>query len=333
MVQLTNNENNSIPLAVWLAFDDYDYDSDPNTISTTSLIKSTRKLILGQRAKAQGNVSLDIADLIASTYGTAVHDSVEKAWKKGYRKALKALGFPDKVIDRVKINPTPEELTEDTIPIYVEQRAHRKVGEYTISGKYDMVFEGRVNDIKTTSAFSYMMGNKDTDYILQGSIYRWLNPEIITDDYMNIQYVFTDWSKLNSMKESHKGYPQSRVLEHKLPLMSLEETEQYIKSRLAEIDKYKDAEESMLPECSEDDLWVGPSVWKYYKNPNNTTRSTRNFNTATEAQNYKREKGNVGIVVEVKSDVKACKYCPAFDLCSQKDRLIAEGRLVIQELL
>jgi len=37
--------------------------------------------------------------------------------------------------------------------------------------------------------------------------------------------------------------------------------------------------------------------------------------------------GGVGIVVEKPGQVLACKYCPAFPICSQKDELIADGSL------
>jgi hypothetical protein len=41
------------------------------------------------------------------------------------------------------------------------------------------------------------------------------------------------------------------------------------------------------------------------------------------------EDGNVGLVKEVPGQVTACKYCPAFSICSQKDALIAAGDLIL----
>lgn len=329
MARLTNNEDIPLQMAVWLAHDDYDYDDDPNTISATSLLKSTRQLVLGERARLQGATSLDVANLIPSSYGTAVHDAVEKAWLTGYRKALKRLGYSDSVIDRVKVNPKPEELAENDIPVYVEQRVHKKIGEYSISGKYDMVFQGAVNDIKTTSTYAFQSGNKDKDYIRQASIYRWLNPEIVTEDYIDIQFVFTDWSKLRATTEAGKGYPPKRIMPYRLSLMSLAETEQFISSRLAELETYHNSPESEIPYCSDEDLWVNVSVWKYYKNPKNTTRSTKNYDNPHEAYAHQSKDGNVGTVIEVKGQAKACLYCSAFEVCKQKDQLIAEGRLII----
>ena len=41
--------------------------------------------------------------------------------------------------------------------------------------------------------------------------------------------------------------------------------------------------------------------------------------------------GNVGVVLTVPGEAKACKYCKAFSLCSQKDALIASGDLNFKE--
>lgn len=36
-----------------------------------------------------------------------------------------------------------------------------------------------------------------------------------------------------------------------------------------------------------------------------------------------------GIVKEVKGQVVACRYCPAFHLCTQKDSYINSGELIV----
>ncbi len=82
-----------------------------------------------------------------------------------------------------------------------------------------------------------------------------------------------------------------------------------------------------MPPCSDDDLWRKDPVFKYYKNPNSTARSTKNFDTFAEAHARLAEDGFVGKVVEVKGEVVACKYCNAFAVCKQKDTYIADGSL------
>lgn len=316
----TNNNKIPLPLAVFLATDSYDY--VPNTFSATALLKPIRQLVLATRVQASENI-VDISDLVSSRMGTAIHTAIEQAWLKP-NQALKALGYSDDIINRIKINP--DTVNKDDIPVYMEKRSFKKVGKYTVSGKFDFVVENRVQDFKSTSVFNYLNQTNVEKYSLQGSIYRWLNPDIISKDEMIIHYVFTDWNRVESLKND--SYPKNRVHSQYIPLLSLEETEQYIQNKLDEYTKYKDANEKDIPLCSDKDLWRKPTVWKYYKNPN-SVKSTKNFDNPIEANVRYEDDGRVGIVKEVKGQVSACKYCPAFLLCTQKDALINNGDLVI----
>lgn len=324
----TNNTEISLSLAVWLVTSDYDYIPDQNYISATGLLKPIRQLILNHRADTK-NMEYDISNNIPTNMGSAIHSGIENAWKTNYANALRALGYPKKMIERVVINPKPEELKPNSIPVYMEQRAIRKIGPYQVGGKYDFVGDGILEDFKSQQVYGYMKGDKDDDYILQGSIYRWLNPEIITADFMRIQCIFTDWSKLFAMIQKNKGYPQSRLITKKLQLMPIDETEQWIKNKLAEIRSYRDTPEADLPECTPEELWRTASVYKYYKNPSKTTRSTANFDDYHLAHARLLKDGSVGIIKEIPGQVKRCAYCNGFEVCTQKDQYIADGTLVI----
>ena len=322
----TNVSEVPLSLAIFLATDNYDHNDDPDTISATSLIKPLRQIILGARVP-ESDGALDLTQMVASRMGSAVHDSIERAWLTNHQQAMLSLRFPQSVIDKVRINPKPEELFEDCIPVYLEQRSHRKLGKYTISGKFDFVGDGRVEDFKTTSTFTAMNHTGDDKYILQGSIYRWLRPDIITSDQMAIQFLFTDW--INAKAKADPNYPQRRFLTRIFDLKSVTETERFIRQKLELIEKYWDAPEEEIPECTDDDLWRSEPVFKYYKNPASTKRSTKNFDTRQEAMLRYVEDGNVGIVKEVPGQVVACKYCPAFPVCNQKDALVLSGDLVL----
>lgn len=319
-----------LSLAVFLAVDNYDHDDA--TISATTLIKPLRQIVLSKRVNNDGS-SVDLIQMIPSRMGSAIHDGIERAWVDNYASAMETLGHPQKIIDRIRINPKPEQLLadkafgNDVIPIYLEQRAQKQVGKYSVSGKFDFVGDGRVEDFKTTSTYTAMNNTNDEKYILQGSIYRWLNPEIVTQDVMAIQFIFTDWSAARARAESN--YPQSRIQQRILHLMSIPETDRYVRNKLNQIDEYWDAPEESIPLCSDDDLWRSAPVFKYYKNPEKTTRSTKNFDTKQEAYIRLAEEGGKGLVLEKPGQVTACKYCPAFAACSQKDALIAQGDLLM----
>ncbi|TXH09430.1 MAG: hypothetical protein E6R03_16795 [Hyphomicrobiaceae bacterium] len=315
-----------LALAVFLASDFYDHNDDPFTISATTLLKPLRQIILPTRIPA-GEGLVNLADMMNSRMGTAIHDAIEKAWMQNYKGAMEAIGYPQKVIDKVKINPTKEELTDDCYPIYLEQRLKRQLGKWTVTGKFDFIGEGRVQDFKSTSTYTYTKQTNGEKYTQQGSIYRWLDPELITQDQMDIHYIFTDWKPAQA--KTDPSYPPKRFHKQSFDLMSLMETESFIRRKIALIEQYWDAPEADIPECDDSELWRSEPVFKYYKNPDKTARSTKNFTTKPEAYAFMAEQGNVGIVKEVSGQVTACKYCPAFITCAQKDRLVAAGDLVL----
>lgn len=319
IMNYTNTSNIPLPLAVFLATDHYDY--VPGVISATSLLKPVRQLILADRLSSEDNL-VELSDMVSSRMGTAIHTAIEQAWLNP-TKALKSLGYSDDIIQRIKVNPTTVE--ENDIPVYMEKRSFKKVGNHTISGKFDFVAEGKVHDFKSTSVYGYLNQSNASKYILQGSLYRWLNPDIITKDEMLIHYIFTDWSKAESLRNSN--YPKARVHSQKYNLLGLDEIEQFVKDKLELYDSMKHQQEKDIPYCTDEELWRKPTVWKYYKNAN-ATRATKNFDNPSEAYALQQTSG-VGEVREVKGTVSACKYCPAFLLCSQKDELINSGDLIL----
>lgn len=313
---LSNTENIPLPLAVWLSHDSYDFIGGKNRISATSLLKPTRQFVLSARVPMSER-NYDVSDFIASRMGHAFHDSIEMAWIHGHREALKKLGISEKVIDRIKINPDPKSLSPSDIPIYLEQRVEREIEGFTVSGKFDMVIEGQIFDIKSTSVYSVIMGSKEEDYIKQASIYRWLSPDLITSDQIHIQHIFTDWSRSASRQQAN--YPPSRLMNNTYDLIPLDQTEAFIRAKIKEIKDNWDKTEADIPFCTDKELWRSDPVYKYYSNPDKTDgRATKNFDNLSDANKYRAEKGK-GVVLTVPGKVKACSYCPAFDICSQKD--------------
>lgn len=329
MRRYTNNAGVPLSLAVYLATDNYDYNSAEKTISVTTLMKPLKQLVLAHRVPQDMSLT-EVMALVQSRMGSAIHDAIERSWlNDNHVKALTALGYPQKVIERIRVNPEPGTLKEGEIPVYLEKRTSKAIGGWTVSGKFDFVAEGRVEDFKTTGVFTWINNTKDDDYILQGSIYRWLNPDIITQDRMAIQFLFTDWS--TAQARSNPKYPQQRTMEKTYGLKSIQEIEHFILAKLRLIEQYWDAPEDQIPNCTDEELWRSAPVWKYYKNPESAGkaggRSTKNFDDKQEAYLRKAQDGNVGVVVEVPGKAVACKYCPSFPVCKQAQALIASGDL------
>lgn len=324
----TNNSGISLSLAVWLANDEYEAYEATNTISVTTIIKSIKQIILGMRVSPVTD-PVDVQSMLASKIGVAIHNNIELAWGGEYRFLLKELGYPEQVIKRIRINPTKENLINepDIVPIYIEQRADKIIAGVNISGKFDFVIEGEVEDFKTTSTYTWVHKTGDKKNALQGSIYRWLNQDKITSDFVSIQYIFKDWKA--GMVVQDPKYPKRAVMTDKLPLLSIADTEAYLIKKINEVKSLLEKPESAMNDCTPEDLWQKPAVFKYYKDPTKTTRSTKNFDSQHLASLRLLKDGRVGIVKEIAGKVIACKYCNASSVCKQKDKYILNGTLTM----
>jgi hypothetical protein len=320
----SNVNNISLPMAVWLARDEYQHDPRTNVISVTSLLKSTRQIVLGMRAvPAETQLMEDISNRLASRIGTSLHNSIELSWTENHEQALLDLGYPKRAVGRVLINPEPGDVDEDSIPLYFEKRTEKQVGNWIISGQFDLIYDHEVMDVKSTSVFTYINRTNDLKYSQQGSLYRWLNPELISKDTAAIQFIFKDWNK-NMVKNDPK-YPQLPVMEHRVPLMSVAQTDLFVMNKLMDIDKFMNAPEEDIPLCTDEDLWRRDTQYKYYSKPD-AKRASKNFTSLADAHMHLATKG-VGEVREVKSQPMACKYCPAAANCSQYRGFINSGEL------
>ena len=326
-LEYTNKNNVSLALAVFLMYDNYEYDERPDSISATGLIKPLRQLVLSKQNPALLK-TVDIADLVSTRMGSAIHKGCEDAWTdyNNVSNALRVLGASEDAISRIKINP--ETIPAGVTPVYVEQRIEKEIDDFIISGKYDLVLDGTLNDYKSTSVWSYIYDSNADSYIKQGSIYKWLSPDKITDSYMNINYIFTDWSAAKARMDT-KSYPQQRVLTKQYPLWSIEETQNWIQNKLAQYKLHSNTPQEGLLECTDEELWATEETFKYYKNPNKLDRSTKNFKTMNEALVRKSADGDVGIIKTVPGEVKACRYCPVISICNQAATMLADGRFTL----
>jgi hypothetical protein len=321
MVQHIKNDTGiSLAMSVWLAYDEYDNGADVapegELISATTLLKPTRQFVLSNQLPENLGVP-DITDRIASRLGQAIHASVEDAWRSHYEDAMTNLGMPKKLIDRIRINP--ETVEPETLPVYLEQRFFRSIEGVVISGQFDQIIDGELNDVKTTSVFGYLNGTNTENYRNQMSIYRWINPEKVTSNIGRIQHVFTDWQRMMTFQNPH--YPKHRVTETEIELMSLAETERFIKAKLAEIRANVSLNQDQMIRCTDKELWKSEPQYKYYAKPENADkggRATKNFTSKQDALIHLTNAGK-GKIVDKPGEVKACKYCPAFEVCTQKD--------------
>lgn len=330
MLQYTNNTGLSLFAQLYLVTDYYD--KQEAGLSVTTLLKPIKQVILGQRVQP-GERTPDVADMIPSANGSAIHDGFERAWKHPKLvDNLMKLRIPARVAHKVRVNPTPEEVAAgNIIPVYTEIRVKRLVKGVWVSGQFDFIGDGTVEDLKNTSVYKYITRDNEA-YVLQGSMYRWLNPDKVTKDFMHLTFNFTDWSR-KDFNQNPDNYPPARMLTVRYNLLSLAETEAFIVNRVETLMRLKDAKEEDLPPCTDKELWRKANQYRFYSKPENAdkpgARSTRNFDTEQEALIYQSEKGGTGAIRVKRGLVTACKFCDGFLACKQAQSLIASGDLVM----
>jgi hypothetical protein len=328
----TNRGNISLAMSVWLASDDYDLVFDENTYSVTTLLQPTRSVILSRRLRSKNIKSeTDLADIVPARLGSAVHTAVEVAWLDHREKAFKALGMPQHVADSIYLN-ADEESDPEGVYVYIEQRTKKEVlpGIF-LSGKFDVVEQGRVQDVKTTKVYSWIKGSNNHRYMMQGSQYRYLNPEIITDDHMDVLYLFTDWSQWEAKKGG--DYPPFRVMTKTLELMSMEDTETFVIDKIKLLESMKALPQEALPKCTPEELWQDPAKYAYYRNTKNKN-ATKLFDTMAEASTRMSTDAAspsktpiVGRIDYRPAEPTFCKYCDALPACTQAEEFIEAGLL------
>lgn len=245
------------------------------------------------------DLAMDVSELVASRLGTAIHDSIEKIETPNVHKE-------ERVFKKLEINGVT----------------------YTVAGKYDILTEQNgkwvLRDIKTTSVWAWIFGGKDEDYRKQLSIYRWLlSDKHDVEDAAYIDFFFTDWQSMKAKTE--ENYPSQRIAPgYKIDLLTLEETEAYVRERLLEIFSQAEVPDSMLPECTDEELWADEDTYAVKKY--DAKRATKVCSSKEEAVQYIADKKMTDVRIEFrKGKVKRCKYCPAAPFCSQFFELDQQG--------
>lgn len=249
-------DGKSFPKALipWVVLDTYDRNEDPLRISATTIIRSPRYIIAEARKKA-GTLEdkylpiPELSKLVAAKIGTSVHGLIESSWQdESYKDALLKCGYSQEDVDGLKI---------------INEKRYEKLIEgskYTLSGKVDLIINGHLHDVKTTSTFNYVNECSLKKYILQASMYKYLAGDDIADkDTFSIDYIFT---KFNSMGDA----PKSPVLEENYKFLTDEEIENYLKEKVNILDKYWDKPLEEIPCCTLDELYTSKPKYKVYTN-------------------------------------------------------------------
>lgn len=190
------------------------------------------------------------------------------------------------------------------------------INNITISNNIDLFKDSIIQQYKNTTVYKFL--KKDfKEYIEELSIKKWMlyKNGIQSKQHGIIYFVFNDWNKKDIIKE---GYPQSKIIQYKIDLMTIEQTQNFINNKLIQFNKAT----VQLPLCSKEELWQGDSVFAVMKTID-SPRAIRVFNTKEEAQQFNSTNNN--IIVQRKATAKRCEYCLAYKFCDQCKKMVEQN--------
>lgn len=255
---------------------DPNYKPDPQRIGVTALIDSPqiRQLTL----KEWDNIVVPASDYFTGFLGQAMHSAFEKH-------------IPDGCM--------------------AEKKWEVRVGDLTLVGKADLTNRG-IGDYKLMSGWSWVF-DKEKHFEEQLNILNWLR--IKSGDkpaeFLRIFCFIKDWTEYQTR---NKDYPQQRYFQTDLKIWPLEETDQFIQSRLT-LHRQKDYQ------CNDEDKWC--RVEKIAVMQKDRKNAVKLCDTYEEANKYILEynltKGVAsGIIrlVQRKSECRRCLgYCGVRSVC------------------
>ena len=293
-MKLTNKFN--IPQTFVNVLERPTYSKGKANLSVTQLINSPK--IVALTKKFDEEIEQDVADMVWSLFGSAVHNILEHGKDENH---------------------------------VVEQRIHAELEGWNISGAVDLQLIQKdgisIKDYKTTSVWAVM--NEKIEWEYQLNIYAWLVEHVkkipVTD--LGIVAILRDWKAREV--ETKEGYPEAPIKEVPITLWTMAEREAFIKARISAHSACEFALETDgdLPDCTPEEMWEKPAVWAVMKIGGKRAHSL--YETAKQAIAAYTELGDKYEVIERKGERTRCaSYCPVNQYCQQyRDYLTTKEKL------
>ena len=249
--------------------------------SATTLNKGTKEIILQERHWDEFTV--DAADSVWATFGTAVHAIMEK-YEDG--------NFHEENFDIA--------VSESRVTCVVDS--------------YDME-RGIINDWKTASVYKVMKADF-SDWYKQGMTYAW----ILKQNGLDVRRCrFIELLKDHSMTkaETDSSYPQSPVFVYEFEVTpeELEQAGARITAKVKDIEAAELLGDDDIAPCTPEERWADPEKYAVMKNGRKS--AVRVFDTLIDAENCAGELGNSHYVETRPAVSRKCgKYCLCKDFCN-----------------
>jgi hypothetical protein len=282
-MKLTNKYN--LPQTFMNVMERPTYTKGKAHISATELLNSPR--IVQLRHKFDDQIVTDVSDNIWSIIGTAIHGVLEQGKDPNH---------------------------------IVEQRLHSVFDGWHISGAIDLQIvhdDGvEINDYKNVGVWSVM--NEKIEWEQQLNIYAWL-VETVKKTPVNklaIVAIIRDWNRRDA--KSRQGYPQSAVAVLDVKLWSMEEREEFIRSRIHLHSEalYATDTGEVLPLCTAGEMWEKPTSYAVKKEGSARAKSVHAEKIEAEEA---LQKAGKGYILEVREGerTRCANFCPVSEFCDQ----------------
>ena len=301
----TNNSGMSREHALFAAYHNTLYTGNPpraGKVSATGIISPLRKVLLA--IKYPNQAPKDVADLITSAKGTAMHEGMTRA------------------------------LTAADEGYLCEQRIERDILGWKVSGEFDVLTpDKQIKDLKHVSNYNIKKLDEDRaildsswsmeevlqftptygKYVCQLSIYRYLLSEKHDDILPFGSILFS----LNNGSDYGKYKIDSQVT---FPLFPNEAVEEFLTNRVELLQQHIDND--TLPLCNDVERGYKPPEYKLERMSPTTgkmrTVSGSKFSDADQFQHYvmtKSKPGDQQVISE--ASYKLCEYCDQRLVCNQ----------------
>lgn len=298
MNAITNRFNLPAPLVEAVRNDGY---SNSGTLSVTTLLKPPQAVAI-ERAHAE-ELTEDASDRIWALLGQATHTILERA----------AATLGDEYV--------------------IEERFYATLEGVKVSGQCDIIHKPSktVQDYKVTSAYSAKsaIAEGKSEWQLQlsmlAALARHNGHEI---EHGQIVAILKDWSRRTAEEEARKAasfgapctYPQANVILLDIPLLSNEETINWMRER---VKQFQAAFEGTPPLCTDEERW---------KQPGKVALMKEGRKTAVKLFNNHGEVGHVPpghFIEERPTKFNRCEaYCGAAQWCPQHQAFLQEKQNV-----
>lgn len=200
----------------------------------------------------------------------------------------------------------------------LEQRIVHSVEDRIISGAFDIFLDGQIYDIKTCKTWKTVYDPDMIEWHEQQNIYAWLlHQQGVEVKGLNIIAIYLDW--IDSKAQRDSSYPQDPCVKYTLDLWPWDKTEQFMVDRIRLMKGHESTPDDALPECTREERFEDPTVYKCFKNAN-AKRSSRNCTSLDDAILYMKSTagfGNGSYIEAVYAVRKRCdKYCEINEHCN-----------------